>query len=143
MSFMGKLHEISLYGIIATIICFVRNKINISALIAVARSVNNFSDTFKCYMFWSCILFIPISIIGAFATKYMDKGEGLSFNSDNILVIIFAHIAEEILGLILSPFWFLKAYFSKELTFWSIVDFVMYAIEIIFILVGLFTMNVF
>ena len=143
MSILGKLHELSLYGVVATIICFVRNRINVTGLIAVARNVSNFSDLFKCYMFWSCVLFIPLAIIGAYGTKYLDEGEGLSFNSDNIIVILFAHIAEDLLGLLLSPFWFLKAYFTKELSFWSITDFILYAAALVFIVVGLLTLGVF
>ena len=30
---------------------------------------------FNCFMFWASVLFIPIAIIGAFATKYGDGGE--------------------------------------------------------------------
>lgn len=67
-------------------------------------NITSFSTFFLAFLFWACVLFIPIAIIGAFATKYGDGGEGLSFKSDNLFVIFFAHIAEEILGLFLTPF---------------------------------------
>ena len=78
-------------------------------------NVTNFSTFFLAFLFGACVLFIPIAIIGAFATKYGDGGEGLSFKSDNLFVIFFAHIAEEILGLFLTPFWFLIDLFRKRL----------------------------
>jgi hypothetical protein len=82
------------------------------------------------------VLFIPIAIIGAFATKYGDGGEGLTFGSDNIVVIVFAHIGEELLGLFLTPFWFLKDLFTKNFNGWKIFDYMTYAIEIIIIIIG-------
>lgn len=81
---------------------------------------------------------IPIAIIGAFAIKYVDDGEGLLFDSESIVVIIFGHIAEELLGLVLSPFWFLKDLFTDDLDGIKIFDYVTYLIELIFIAVGLF-----
>ena len=42
-------------------------------------NVTNFSTFFLAFLFGACVLFIPIAIIGAFATKYGDGGEGLSF----------------------------------------------------------------
>lgn len=93
---------------------------------------------FEAYMFWGAMLFIPFAIIEAFATKYGDYGEGLTFDSDNIVVIIFAHIAEELLGIILTPFWFLKDLFSNNLDDgWKIFDYVTYAIEIVLIIIGM------
>ena len=89
-----------------------------------------------CFLFWASALFIPIAIIGAFATKYCDNGEGLTFNSNNILVIAFSHIAEEILGLLLTPFWFLKDLFTKNFNMWKIIDYTTYAIELVFIAIG-------
>lgn len=80
----------------------------------------------------------PIAVIGAFATKYGDGGEGLSFKSDNLFVIFFAHIAEEILGLFLTPFWFLIDVFRKRLDdVGKAVDYITYAIELIFFAVGI------
>ena len=39
-------------------------------------NVTNFSTFFLAFLFGACVLFIPIAIIGAFATKYGDGGEG-------------------------------------------------------------------
>ena len=33
-------------------------------------NVTNFSTFFLAFLFGACVLFIPIAIIGAFATKY-------------------------------------------------------------------------
>ena len=93
---------------------------------------------FLAFLFWACVLFIPIAIIGAFETKYGDGGEGLSFKSDNLFVIFFAHIAEEILGLFLTPFWFLIDLFRKRLDDdGKAVDYITYVIELIFFGIGI------
>ncbi|MBR3971065.1 MAG: hypothetical protein IKJ87_08310 [Ruminococcus sp.] len=113
MSFVGKLHEISLYTLITTIILFVLKKGNI------------------LYIFCAFILFIAIALIGAILTKKYDNGEGLTFNSDKLLVIIFAHIAEEILGLVLTPIWFIKDLITKKWNAWKVFDYITYFIEVI------------
>lgn len=136
MSFIGKLHEISLYGLIANIVNLSLGKVSFSSLLNFAFHPSGLSGIFQFYIFWATILFIPIAIIGAFATKYSDDGEGLTFNSDNIVVIIFAHIAEEVLGLFLTPFWFLKDLFTKNFDGWKIFDYATYVIELIFIFIG-------
>ena len=137
MVLIGKLHEISLYGLISTIICLVNQLTSFDILWISAFEVTSFISFFEAYLFWSSVLFIPLAIIGAFATKYVDDGEGLLFDSDNIFVIIFAHIAEELLGLILTPFWFLKDLFTQDLNeAWKIIDYITYAIEIVFIFIG-------
>ena len=101
-------------------------------------NVTSFSTFFLAFLFWACVLYIPIAIIGAFATKYGDDGEGLSFKSNNIVVIIFAHIAEEILGLFLTPFWFLIDLFRKRLDDGGkAVDYITYAIELVFFAIGI------
>lgn len=83
-------------------------------------------------------MFVPIAIIGSFATKYGDDGEGLSFKSKNLFVIFFAHIAEEILGLFLTPFWFLIDFFKKRLDDGGkAIDYITYAIELIFFATGI------
>ncbi|MBO4897322.1 MAG: hypothetical protein J5590_03390 [Clostridia bacterium] len=139
MSVIGKIHEISLYGLLTSIVCMALGKLGIKDLLDSFAVPGNFGMLFMSYLFWASVLFIPISIIGAFATKYSDGGEGLSFYSDNILVIMFAHIAEDILGLVLTPFWFLKDLFSKDLSKWKIIDYSTYLLELIFIAVGLHT----
>ena len=137
MSLLGKLHEISFYGLITTIIAVVNNKTTVGELLKYATATDSIKTSFLAYMFWSSILFIPIAIICAFATKYADAGEGLSFSSDNIVVIMFAHIGEELLGLILTPFWFLKYVFTHTLTGWRAFDCFTYLLELIFIGMGM------
>lgn len=138
MSILGKIHEISFYSLLSTIICLCTGKTTFTDLWNAKLTVTNYSTFFLAFLFWACVLFIPIAIIGAFATKYGDNGEGLSFKSDNILVIIFAHIAEEILGLILSPFWFLVDFFKKRLDDdGKAIDYITYVIELIFFTIGI------
>lgn len=138
MSIIGKMHEISLYGLITSVICLCTGKITIKTLLESAFVVDGFLTFFQAYLFWSVVIFIPIAIVGAFATKYVDGGEGLTFVSDNIVIIFFSHIAEELLGLILTPFWFLKDLFTKNFNAWKIVDYVTYSVELLFISVGIF-----
>lgn len=141
MSILGKFHEITFYGLISTIICLCTGKTTVSALWNAKLNVTNFSSFFLAFLFWACVLFIPIAIIGAFATKYGDGGEGLSFESDNLFVIFFAHIAEEILGLLSTPFWFLIDFFRKRLDDdGKAIDYITYAIELIFFVVGTLTL---
>lgn len=138
MSILGKFHEISFYSVISTIICLCTGKTTFSALWDAKLHVTSFSTFFLAFLFWACVLYIPIAIIGAFATKYGDGGEGLSFHSDNIIVIIFAHIAEEILGLFLTPFWFLVDLFKKRLDEdGKAIDYITYVIELIFFAVSI------
>lgn len=137
MSFIGKLHEISFYGLISAIISIITGKASISSLFHAGFHVTDFPSFFLAFMFWSAVVFIPIAIIGSFATKYHDGGEGLSFQSDKLLVIFFAHIAEEILGLISTPFWFLRDVFTHNLTDgWKIFDYITYLLELAFIAIG-------
>lgn len=138
MSILGKFHEISFYSLISTIICLCTGKTTFAALWGAKLNITSFATFFLAFLFWTCVLFIPIAIIGAFATKYGDGGEGLSFKSDNIIVIIFAHIAEEILGLFLTPFWFLVDLFKKRLDDDDkAVDYITYVVELIFFAVGI------
>jgi hypothetical protein len=113
MSFIGKLHEIAFYALITVIGCSIKGVVNPKTLLI------------------TVIVYLIIAIIGAFSTKYADEGEGLSFFSDNIIVIMFAHIAEELLGIICTPFWFLRDLFTKELTFIKLVDYVTFTIEVL------------
>lgn len=136
---IGKLHEICLYGLLVNIISIVCKKVDISTLWNAAMHVDNFATFFYAYLFWASVLFIPIAVIGALYTKYVDKGEGLSFASDKLLVILFAHIGEELLGLVLTPFWFLKDLIKHTLRgIWKKIDYIMYAVEVIVIVIGVF-----
>lgn len=136
MSIIGKIHEISMYGLIMNIVCLIQDKYSFSTMINSAFHPSSFITVFQCYLFWATVAFIPIAVIGAFATKYRDYGEGLTFDSDNIVVIIFAHIAEELLGLVATPFWFLKDLFTQDLEGWKVFDYVTYLIELIYIAIG-------
>ena len=141
MSFLGSLHELSFYGLIVTIISLLNKTITFTNLWQSAFHPTGFLGIFICYLFWASILFIPIAIICAFATKYADDGEGLMFRSDHIIVIIFAHIAEEIIGLFCTPFWFLIDLFrGKLLDFWKIVDHIFYILHMIFMILGVLTL---
>lgn len=140
MSIIGTLHEFSLYGLLTTIFCLIKKVVSFESLRHAALHVSNFSSLFQCYLFWASILFIPIAIIGAFSTKYGDYGEGLSFTSDNLLVIAFAHIAEDILGLVCSPFWFLRDLFTHNLNIEKVVGYIIYVLELVFIACGLISL---
>jgi hypothetical protein len=140
MPIIGKLHELSFYGLLSAIISLLTKITSFEEMKKCAFHVHSFRDFFLAYLFWASILFIPIAIIGAFSTKYGDYGEGLHFQSDNIIVIVFAHIAEEILGLFLSPFWFLRDIFSKGLTVSKTVDYISYFIEIVFLIFGFYSL---
>lgn len=113
MSFIGKLHEIAFYALITVIGCFMKGTMSSKILL------------------WTAVVYVVIAVIGAFSTKYSDEGIGISFISNNIIVIMFAHIAEEILGIIFTPFCFLRDLFSKELTFINILDYITFTIEVI------------
>ena len=142
MSILGKAHEISFYGLLSAIIGIWFGKFDINSLITAGFNVNSFSTFFLAYLFWSVVLFIPISVFGSFQTKFADHGVGLSFYSDKLIVILFAHIAEEILGLICTPFWFLRDFFSKNLNEADkIIDYVTYLLELIFIILGFMSIN--
>lgn len=137
MSFIGKLHEISLYGLISAVVALICGKATFSSLYQASVHITNFSSFFLCYLFWASVAFLPIAVIGSFATKYSDDGEGLTFQSNNLAVIFFAHIAEEILGLISTPFWFLRDLFTHNLDDgWKIFDYISYFVELIFIAIG-------
>lgn len=141
MSFLGKTHEVAFYGCLSLIICLINESVNTEALIYSAFNMNSFSTVFQAYMLWSFVLFIPISVTCAFSTKYGYSGDALYFYSDKIIVIMFGHIGEEILGLVLTPLWFLKDLFTKKLDDgWKVFDYFTYLIEILFIVFGLFTL---
>lgn len=135
---IGKLHEISFYGLIASIVCLTRKVVTFEELKYAGFHVYSFISFFEAFLFWAMVLFLPIAIIGAFSTKYGDSGVGLTFGSNNILVIMFAHIAEEILGLFLTPFWFLGDLFSNNLgESEKSFDYLLYLFEIVFVAIGI------
>ena len=80
--------------------------------------------------------FIPVAVICAFGTKYADNGEGLLFTSDNIVIIMFGHLVEDALGIMGTPFWFLKDVFTHDWDTWKVVDYVFYLLLIAFIVLG-------
>lgn len=138
MSIIGKLHEISFYSLLSTIICIISGKTNFTTIWEAKLNITNFSTFFLSFLFWACVLYIPIAIIGALITKYIDDGEGLTFKSDNFFVIIFAHIAEEVLGLFLSPLWFIIDLIKRRLDDdGKIIDYITYVIELIFFTIGI------
>ena len=140
MSILGKIHEFFFYGLLSAIIGLISEITCIEEMKKCAFQVHSFRNFFLAYLFWSSIFFLPIAIVGAFSTKYGDFGEGLQFKSNNIIVIIFAHIAEELLGLFLTPFWFLKDIFSNNLTVSKAIDYILYFAEIVFIILGFYSL---
>ena len=134
---LGKLHEICLYGLYATIACLATGLASLNELLGASLHPAGFTGIFLCFLFWTSVLFVPLSIVGAFATKYAHGGEGLTFFSNNLFVIAFSHIAEDTLGLVLSPFWFLRDLFTHDFDVAKIVDYAIYAIELAFIIVGI------
>lgn len=137
ISFIGKLHEITFYCLIATIFCLVKGAFSVETLWYSAFDPSAIKGFFQCVLFWGSVSFVPVAIIGAFCTKYLDKGKGLFFESKSLVVIFFAHIAEEVLGLIISPFWFLFDIFTGRLTFWKTLDFILYVIELVILIGGI------
>lgn len=138
MSITGKIHEIVLYGVISAIVCIAKGAVSPTELFNSGLEPVGFIGIFYAYMFWSTILFIPVGFIGALVTKYLDFGRGLTFKSYKIVVIMFAHIGEDLLGLVLTPIWFIVDLLSKKLNDeWKIFDYATYAIEITFITIGM------
>ncbi len=141
MSFIGTVHEFSFYGLLTSIACICAKLTNVKELISSATHVSSFAQFFLCFLFWSSVLFIPIAIICAFATKYGDHGEGLSFYSNHLVIIFFAHIGEELVGLVATPFWFLIDLFRKDR--WSsgkVADYIVYVLLLVFIFFGVRTL---
>lgn len=134
--FLGKAHEVFSYGLIAAIACVATGLTDLSSLIACALKPAGVPSYFLFYLFWSSAGFIPVALVCAFGTKYADDGEGLLFTSDNIVIIMFGHIVEDVLGIVGTPFWFLKDVFTRDWDFWKIVDYVFYLLLVVFIVVG-------
>lgn len=93
-----------MYGLISTIMCIASGKASFGLLCDAAIHSDSFLGIFKCCLFRATILFISIALLGAIATKHYDGGEGLNLHSNHILVIVFAHIAEELMGVFLTLF---------------------------------------
>ncbi len=138
MSFIGKLHEISFYGLVCAIICLLKKAVTSSILWGSKFAFTGVHGFFITYMFWASVTFIPIAIIGAICTAALDDGEGLTFGSDNVFVIIFAHIAEEILGLVLTPIWFIKDLVCGDLDGFKVIDYILWLFEMIFIVYNMY-----
>ena len=141
MSIWGKFHEVSMYGLISLIVAYATGLVSSDSLLYAASHPDTFNNVFIFYLFWSSVLFIPIAVIGAFQTKYGDGGVGLSFNSDKVLVILFAHIAEEILGLVRTPVWFIKDLITKSFEGMKVLDYFLYFMELIFIALGFMSLQ--
>ncbi|MFD0702896.1 hypothetical protein DMP06_06320 [Slackia equolifaciens] len=138
--FLGKLHEVFSYGFIAAIACLAIGITNTESLLSSAFQPTGIPGFFLFYLFWTLVGFIPISIICAFATKYADGGQGLLFQSDSIVIIMFGHFFEDICGIIATPFWFLKDLFTHELGGWKTVDYIIYLLIVVFVAIGIISL---
>lgn len=58
------------------------------------------------------------------------------FSSQSIVIIMFAHIFEDLCGIVCSPFWLLKDVFMHNMDPWKIVDYSIYFLLVVFIAVG-------
>lgn len=134
---LGKAHEVFLYGLITAIAAIVCGVVDFNALIGSALNPAGVPSYFLFYLFWSLVGFIPVSVICAFSTKYIDEGEGLLFSSSSIVIIMFGHLFEDLLGIVGTPFWFLRDLFTHELSGWKAVDYAFYLVLIIFIMTGI------
>lgn len=140
--FLGKIHEIVFYGLVAAILCVATSLTTVSAITECALRPTGISNFFLSYLFWCSVGFIPASIICAFGTKYADGGEGLLFQSSSIVIIMFGHLFEDLLGMVGTPFWFLKDLFAHDWNVWKIVDYLFYLVLVSFIAVGVFSLAV-
>lgn len=134
--FLGKVHEVFSYGLVAVIACLASGIVGFDALVGSALNPAGSPNYFLFYLFWSLIGFIPVSVICAFSTKYIDKGEGLLFSSNSIVIIMFGHLFEDLLGIVGTPFWFLRDLFTHRLGGWKTVDYLIYLALIVFIATG-------
>ena len=133
---LGKVHEVFSYGLFAAIACVVTGLTDIPSLISCSLAPSGVPNYFQFYLFWASVGFIPVAVICAFGTKYADNGEGLLFTSDNIVIIMFGHLVEDALGIMGTPFWFLKDVFTHDWDTWKVVDYVFYLLLIAFIVLG-------
>ena len=135
--FLGKLHEVFSYGLISAVVCLCFGLVDFPSLASCAFAPVGIPNYFGFYMFWTLVGFLPISVVCAFATKYADNGDGLLFHSDSIVIIMFGHLFEDILGLFGTPFWFLKDLFSHSLGGWKTADYAFYLVLILFDVSGI------
>lgn len=135
--FLGKAHEVFSYGLITAIVVIASGIIDFDTLISSALNPAGVPNYFLFYLFWSLIGFIPVSVICAFSTKYIDGGEGLLFSSSSIVIIMFGHLFEDLLGIVGTPFWFLRDLFTHGLSGWKAADYIIYLVLIIFIATGI------
>lgn len=133
---LGKIHEVFSYGLVVAMVCLATGTVSWAGLASCALHPNGAPAYFLFYLFWSSVGFIPISVVCAFATKYADSGKGLLFTSDSIVIIMFGHLFEDLLGFVASPFWFLRDIFTHDINFWKVVDYIIYFALVIFIVVG-------
>lgn len=133
---LGKIHEVFSYGLIATIVCLATGLTTTSEIMSHALQPVGIPSYYLFFLFWAVVGFFPVCIICAFGTKYGDGGEGLLFTSDSIVIIIFGHFFEDLLGIVGTPFWFLKDFFTNNWDFWKVADYVIYLLLVTFIVSG-------
>ena len=133
---LEKIHEVFSYGLVATIACLAIGLTTVPEVLSHAMQPAGVPAYYLFFLFWTTIGFIPISIVCAFGTKYADNGEGLLFTSESIVIIMFGHLFEDLLGIIGSPFWFLKDLFTHNWDSWKIADYVIYLLLVAFFVSG-------
>lgn len=74
--FLGKVHEVFSYGLVAVIACLAFGFVGFDTLIDSAFNPVGMPNYFLFYLFWSLVGFIPVSVICAFSTKYIDGAKG-------------------------------------------------------------------
>lgn len=134
---LGKIHEVFSYGLVATIACLTTRRTTATEIFSFALQPAGVPEYFLFYLFWTTFGLIPISVFCAFATKYGDGGEGLLFTSDSIVIIMFGHLFEDLLGIVGSPLWFLKDLFTHNWDSWKVLDYLIYLLLIAFIASGI------
>lgn len=137
----AKLHEVVFYGLVSTVVCVCAGILAPTDLFAKTSGLEGFSMFYATYLFWACVLFIPVAFICAMATKYVDHGDGLLFSSSNVAIIVFGHIVEEVLGIVLGPVWLAKDFFTHNLKdFWKVADHILYLCLVSFNVLGVLSL---
>lgn len=140
---LGKVHEVFSYGLIATIVCLVADLTSVPEIVSHAFQPVGIPAYYLFYLFWTTVGFFPISVVCAFGTKFGDGGNGLLFTSESIVIIMFGHFFEDLSGLVGTPFWFLRDFFTHSWDMWKIVDYVIYLLLAVFIVGGMALLAVF